>query len=158
MYTWLIKEIPLESNSEFPMKNLSSSVVVSMDFLCTFLQYSSLRGPRNSTTISAATQKEPQGAWRMGLVVSGWLLCKVPGRRGGEMETQLSGDSREGVQGSLAVESGRLQQAGCWFASVGRHTTYMQLKESQNKSKDTVISHSIPDNDQRSRKRASGTD
>ena len=43
-----------------------------------------------------------------------------------------------------------LKQAGCWFCKRGktRHTHAVK-KESQNKSKDTVMSQSVPDNDQR---------
>lgn len=143
------------------MKNLSSSVVVSMDFLCTFLQYSSLRGPRNSTTISSCCHPEgaPKGLEEWVLWSVADSCAKYQAEEEGKWRPSSSGDSREGVQGNRRWSLGELQQAGCWFCKRGKtHHIHAVEKESQNKSKDIVVLHSIPDNDQRSRKRASGTD
>ena len=137
-----------------------------MDFFCTFLQHSSLKGSRNSTTISSCFHLEgaPKGAkgLKNGSCDHGWLLSKVPGGRGGEMEAQLRRWEQRRGAGWQAVESGdgvSAQAGGLLVLQAGkaRHIHAVE-KESQNKSKDTVTSQSVPDNNQRGRKRASGID
>lgn len=123
-----------------------------MDFLCTFFQYSSLKGPRNSTTISSCFPLEgaPQGTEFEERVLWSVADCcaKHQAEEEGKWRPSSSGDSREGVQGdrpwSLGMESA-LKQAGCWFCKPGKtHHTHAVEKESQNESKDTVMSQSVP--------------
>lgn len=98
----------------------------------------------------------------MGLVVVADSCAKYQVEEEGKWRPSSGAESRKGVQGdrpwSLGMESAR-RQAGCWFCKQGKaHHIHAVEKESQNKSKDTVISQSVPDNDQRGRKRASVID
>lgn len=126
------------------MKNLSSSVVVSMDFLCTFLQYSSLRGPRNSTTIASCCHPEgaPKGTEGLKNGSCGQWLTPVQSTR---QKRRGNGDPAQAVTaergcratGGGVWESSSRQAAG--FASVGRHTTYMQLRRNPRTSPRTQL-------------------
>lgn len=132
-------------------------------FLCTFLQYSSLRAQEQHDhrflLPPRGAPKRGQRVWRMGLVVSALTPVQSTRQKRREMETQLKRWQQRGGAGRQAMESGRAPAAGCWFCKRGKtHHIHAVEKESQNKSKDTVVLHSIPDSDQRSRKRASGTD
>lgn len=115
-----------------------------MDFLCTFLQYSSLRGPRNSTTISSCFHPEgaPKGTKGLKNGSCGQWLTPVQSTR------QKRGGNGDPAQAVTAERGCRATGCGVWesssrraagFASVGRHTTYMQLRRNPRTSPRTQL-------------------
>ena len=137
-----------------------------MDFLCTFLQYSSLRGPRTSTTISSCFHLEgaPKGTKGLKNGSCGqWLTAVQSTRR----KRRGNGDPAQAV---TAERGCRVTGRGVWgwsqrssrraagFASVGRHATHMQLRRNPRTSPRTQLCRRVYLTTTRGRKTASGTD
>ena len=87
-----------------------------MDFLCTFLQYSSLRGPRNSTTISSCFHPEgaPKGTKGLKNGSCGQWLTPVQSTR------QKRGGNGDPAQAVTAERGCRATGRGVWESSSRR--------------------------------------